>query len=564
MASATQLLRRALVLILLMSAAAHASTAAVRNADIHVLLDVDGSALVTESYQFIGGPQQIERTIPLRRDLEKRERPFVIDVVRVQSDQGTPLDYSARRRADSVVITFTPVDRSATLTYWVRNAARMGGDRDWLFWTATDGTYGYGSATVRVTLPIAMAERFAANAYLRPLGEPGTGALRLWSNSGGLPGRIDRNTFEVVAPGTLVPGVQVLVDVSMPKGILQERSAFVQGWWYVEANPIVLLPLVTLAVVLLVRRWRSRDIDVRRAIAVRYEPPEGLSPAEAGALIDDRIDPRDVAATLVDLAVRGYIHIQSTEPKKGQPDYRLDLLKPSEEWGGLRAHERTILFHTFYGGYWTELSSLRLRFPSLVPTFAKDVMRALNARGMYRRSPKAVPLYGEASFAAVVLLLLLANASGLVVLFDSGWAAAVSILASAALVVALVPRPTPKSKSGLEQWREIRGFQQFLEAVDADRLQRMTPDLFERYLPYAMALGVESSWTAAFDDVAIPVPEWFGADGGLVDFRLFGDSIDALCAQVLAGLRPSRRRGNAPGAAERRAKPAASNAASAG
>jgi uncharacterized membrane protein len=47
----------------------------------------------------------------------------------------------------------------------------------------------------------------------------------------------------------------------------------------------------------------------------------------------------------------------------------------------------------------------------------------------------------------------------------------------------------------------------FLKAVDADRLQTMspppdkTPELFERFLPYALALGVEQAWANQFSQV---------------------------------------------------------------
>ena len=43
-----------------------------------------------------------------------------------------------------------------------------------------------------------------------------------------------------------------------------------------------------------------------------YEPPPGISPAEAGTLIDDTIHPRDITSTIVDLAVRGYVKIEET------------------------------------------------------------------------------------------------------------------------------------------------------------------------------------------------------------------------------------------------------------
>ena len=49
---------------------------------------------------------------------------------------------------------------------------------------------------------------------------------------------------------------------------------------------------------------------------VQYEPPEDLTPAEAGTLIDNAADMRDITATMVDLAVRGYIRIEEREESK--------------------------------------------------------------------------------------------------------------------------------------------------------------------------------------------------------------------------------------------------------
>ena len=46
---------------------------------------------------------------------------------------------------------------------------------------------------------------------------------------------------------------------------------------------------------------------------MQYEPPAGLSPGEAGTLVDDQAGIRDITATLVDLAVRGFIVIEERE-----------------------------------------------------------------------------------------------------------------------------------------------------------------------------------------------------------------------------------------------------------
>ena len=64
----------------------------------------------------------------------------------------------------------------------------------------------------------------------------------------------------------------------------------------------------------------------------------------------------------------------------------------------------------------------------------------------------------------------------------------------------LLKAPTPLGRQTLDH---IEGFRMFLTAVEQDRLDRMappekTPELFERYLPYAMALDVEHRWAAQF------------------------------------------------------------------
>jgi len=65
---------------------------------------------------------------------------------------------------------------------------------------------------------------------------------------------------------------------------------------------------------------------------------------------------------------------------------------------------------------------------------------------------------------------------------------------------------------GVRALAKVRGFQDFLGRVEKDRIKRLeqTPALFEKYLPYAMALGVESRWAEAFGSIAVPAPQWYG------------------------------------------------------
>jgi uncharacterized membrane protein len=72
----------------------------------------------------------------------------------------------------------------------------------------------------------------------------------------------------------------------------------------------------------------------------------------------------------------------------------------------------------------------------------------------------------------------------------------------------IMPARTHRGARVLEQ---LLGFQEFLRRVESDRFERVikTPEMFEKFLPYAMALGVESNWARAFDDIYSTPPDWY-------------------------------------------------------
>jgi len=73
---------------------------------------------------------------------------------------------------------------------------------------------------------------------------------------------------------------------------------------------------------------------------------------------------------------------------------------------------------------------------------------------------------------------------------------------------------TAKTVNGARTLVAVLGFQEFMNRVDADRLKRMPPDTFEKFLPYAMALGVEHHWAQAFTGIIQNPPAWYVGPGG--------------------------------------------------
>lgn len=97
-------------------------------------------------------------------------------------------------------------------------------------------------------------------------------------------------------------------------------------------------------------RRERRRLD-GMAFAVQFEPPEGLSPTEAGVLMDGEAHPYDILATMFDLANRGYMRIRKVVSSGGAEDYELTLSRPeSRAEVQLKPHEEYILSIFFGAG----------------------------------------------------------------------------------------------------------------------------------------------------------------------------------------------------------------------
>ncbi|MBA3550959.1 DUF2207 domain-containing protein, partial [Patescibacteria group bacterium] len=49
----------------------------------------------------------------------------------------------------------------------------------------------------------------------------------------------------------------------------------------------------------------------------------------------------------------------------------------------------------------------------------------------------------------------------------------------------------------------------YLQTAERHRVQNLTPDLFEKFLPYAMIYGIEKKWAKAFESLTMQPPNWY-------------------------------------------------------
>jgi uncharacterized membrane protein YgcG len=497
----------------------------------------DGSTAVHEriTVVFIGQFQGIHRTIPIEYPGPRGTNyTLFLNVTGVSDENGQKLKYESHTAGDFRDLKiYIPGAEDSTHTveidYTLRNAVRFFEDHDEFYWNVTgnDWPVPIDQVTALVSLPDAAAGSVRAQAFTGAYGSSQRAATAEVKGS--------EVSFATTDPLPMRGGLTV--DIFIPKGVLRAPSSLTLALWFLGSNPIVFLPLLTFGVMFVLWWYKGRDPDPGVSVAPMYEPPAGFSPAEAGSLLEDQVHPRDITSTLVDLAVRGYIKIEEKVDQGilfHHKDYIFHLLKPREQWNDLAPHELVMLGNVFAAGTDTELSSLKNRFYTALPAIRTDIMSALKAKGMYLVDPESANAYSVGAIVVILAPFLIAQFMGGLNVFSSLGPVILSG-GIAALVWWLFARQmTAKTMKGARTRVELLGFQEFMNRVDADRLKRMPANTFEKYLPYAMALGVEHHWAQAFAGIVKDPPAWYSSPNGMVGFNpiFFAGAMHGMAADM--------------------------------
>ena len=505
-------------LVSLLAGSATAKSWRIADFQDKITVERDGSALVREriALAFVGEWHGIHRTIPIEYPgPDGTNYELFVDIESVTDGEGGKLKYdSSRSGGDRDLKIYIPgaVDTTKTveITYVVRNGTRFFKDYDEFYWNVTgnDWPVPIDHATATVRFPEAAAGSLRVQAFTGVYGSTQRDAS---AKAEGAEGQFETNNPLPMRGG-------LTIDVYVPKDILKEPGPLTKLIWFVGGNPVLFLPFATLAGMFALWWYKGRDPDAGLSVAPLYEPPPGISPAEAGTLLDDSIHPRDITSTMVDLAVRGYIKIEETAEKVllfTHKDYIFHLLKPREQWSAdLAPHERVMLENVFAGGEETRLSSLKNRFYTAVPVIRQDIMSQLKNKGIYLLDPESANGYSVVAAIGILIPFAVFQSLGWANLFNS-----IPLLIGCALISAVIwwlfaRQMTAKTVKGSRTHVAVLGFQEFMNRVDADRLKRMPPTTFEKYLPYAMALGVEHHWAQAFAGIVKDPPQWYVGPGG--------------------------------------------------
>jgi hypothetical protein len=485
------------------------------NATLQVMEDGDLRVMESIRVRFSGSWNGIYRSIPVEyRTPQNFSYRLFLRVESVTDESGRELETEMSREGSYRKLKIwvpgaQDVTRTITLRYSVPNALKFFEEHDELYWnvTGTEWDVPIQAASALVELPEAVTG-LRATAFTGAYGSSAQDA-RIQEIEHGF-------YFEATQGLRFREGLTVVVGWN--PGVVSRPGVIKKATFFMRSNWLLFLPFLSFLVMFQVWKTWGRDPE-RRSVVPQYEPPEGLTPAEVGTLVDNRPDTRDITALLVSLATRGYLRIEEVEPQTllglmKDSNYRFVRLRDREDWAGLKAHERKVLEGIFSGFGSDEsvlLSELKNEFYMTMSDIRNDLLQGLKEAGFYRHRPDKIlgafiAVGGVSLGLAIPGFLLLAD-----LFMTSSLTATIAGVLFALPILGFgifMPARTVKGTRALER---ILGFQEFLDRVESDRFKRMitSPEMFERFLPFAMALGVEEKWARAFEDIYKEPPDWY-------------------------------------------------------
>jgi uncharacterized membrane protein YgcG len=496
----------------------------------------------------------IFRTIPVRTATSPKDgydRVYPLTVVSVTGSGDTPAQYTVEEDGDDERIKIGDPDRTITgehtydIVYRVRGAMNAFADHDELVWNAIGPewavTIDHATAVVR-----APADIQQVGCATGPYGStfPCDTATSSGPNAEFTKAQLfpyNGLTFTVALPkGAVVPS---------PTPILEERFSFTSAFRVTPATGGIggaMLAVLAGVVIFLVwkfgrdRRYAGSAVDaaygkdggpemsapLREAeTPVEFEPPEQLRPGELGTLIDFDAGPLDVTASIIDLAVRGYLKIEEVDTEWYQFKHDWTLTKLPKD-GELREYERSLYSGLFKDGDVVKLSDLKNQFATRMAKVREKLMDDAISKGWFTRKPGTVKvLWG------LLGLFVLAGGIALTILLAAETHAALLgapvIIGGVLLMIAArwMPKRTAKGYAVL---RHALGFKRFIDESEKHRAQfAERANIFSEYLPYAVVFGATDKWAKAFADLGNEpdTSSWYVSRHAF-DYAVFSSAID--------------------------------------
>jgi uncharacterized membrane protein YgcG len=493
-----------LLLALCLPGTVHAQQERIISYDSAIAVNRDGSMRVEETISVYAGGIDIRRGIyrdyPTIYANPRTGGRMVVDftVIGIQKD-GQPEKWRVESRANGkrvyigdANVMLSPGEYTYTIRYQTDRQLGYFQDHDELYWnvTGTGWLFAIEHATATVTLPDGAARAITAlQAYTGVQGAEGA-AYATTQSADGTP------TFTTTAQ--LGPHEGLTIVVAWPKGFVEPPTAGMRLKWFLRDNSALLVGVAGLIALLLYYMsvwYRFGKDPARGTIIPRFTPPPGMSPGGTRYLAKLGHDNKAFAAALIDMAVKKFLTIHQ--------EGRKYWVERSTGVESLLSDDELIIAGTLLAG---------------VDRFEFDQVNSDSIRRAYAGSKNVLEHDYQPRF--------FVNNTGYFVLgvvisvLVSALTFFLAIQATATQVIPLIAVPLlaagmdvlfgwllkSYTVDGRRLMDEVEGFKLYLSVTEKDRMNMLnpperTPELFERCLPFALALDVEQRWAEQFATV---------------------------------------------------------------
>ncbi len=368
----------------------------------------------------------------------------------------------------------------------------------------------------------------------------------------------------------LSPNEGVTLAVKLPKGYFANTR---QAPGLKVPVLYIMAPISIGLVIYLYNFWKKKGRDQEPIVAPQFYPIKGQSPAEAGYIIDEVVDNKDIVSLIFYWADKGYIKI--IEEKR-----KFTFVKLKE--ANFRNSYESYIFNTIFSygeGNEVSISDLKNNFYTNVPTIKKKIIgifsgnRALIEGESLKNKQKAllfcfIPFliflailgleFRDFSVILISILLffpffaillavysksesnwvnlnnfkklMIGVLAGLMVLFGFlimqvyleevypylntapySYSYFIILLCSS-IGIALGVAMKKRSDYGQEMLEHYLGFKDFIATAEMDRLKILideNPTYFYNVLPFAIVLGLEKKWARKFQSMIVEPPDWY-------------------------------------------------------
>ena len=461
-----------------------------------ITIQKDATVLVNETIVYDFGTAEkhgIFRDIPVIYENEERKKIKIdFQVLSIKDENGTSYQYKQSKKGEDLGIKIGDLDKYVTgektyvIAYKVSRVITYFSDHDELYWNVTGNNWQVPilSASALITLPQEVSTDVKAICY--------TGKLELQDKNCRFRSET-ANKISFITIDSLSSFEGLTVAISFPKNTV----AYVEPKEAGLPFPVKILLISLSTVYYLIAPFSifyfwlkyGRDPEVGKPVTAWFDPPKDkknnkLSPAEVGTLVDEFANERDLSATIIDLAIKGYFKIK----QKGK-EYTLIKTKDFEEDGSLKSYERMMLRSFFKDQSEISTTTLKKTFYKTSEKVMKKLYKILVEKGFFPESPEKV----RNKFYLISILGFFTLNFPLGVL--------------AILFGRVMPR---KTLFGARAKVKALGLKNFLSSQERTlEFQEKNWYFFEKLLPFAVVFNVANLWAKRFQGISASPPDWY-------------------------------------------------------